>query len=56
MNRWMSRLAFPFIVIAGVLVWEGRHALGAAQSAYYLGAGVLFVLGLVGLRERHRRS
>ena len=56
MYRWLSRLAFSFIVIAGALAWEGRRAVGAAQVACFVGAGVLFVLGVIGLRERHRRS
>jgi NADH:ubiquinone oxidoreductase subunit 6 (subunit J) len=55
MNRWLSRLAFSFIVIAAVLAWEGRRAVGAAQIGCYVGAALLFALGVIGLRERHRR-
>jgi len=54
MSRWLSRLAFSFIIIAGVLAWEGRRAVGAAQVGCYVGAGLLFVFGVIGLRERHR--
>jgi hypothetical protein len=64
MRRWLSRLAFPCLVLAFALAWEGRRistgrAPGVPESratVYYLGAAALFGVGLAGVRERHRRE
>jgi hypothetical protein len=59
----LARLAFSFFVIAAVLVYEGWRASRAAPPvsrgllALYAGAAALsLVLGLAGLRARHRRD
>ena len=56
MRRWLGRLAFSFIILAAVLVWEGRKARdrGEAATWYYVGAAVLAGAGMAGMRERHR--
>jgi hypothetical protein len=62
MRRWLARLGFAFLVLAFVLAWEGYRAstgraIGAGRARvalYYTGAAVLFVLGIAGIRERHR--
>jgi hypothetical protein len=62
MRTWLARLGFAFLVLAFVLAWEGYRAStgkvpGAGQSRAvlcYTSAAVLFVLGLAGIRERHR--
>jgi hypothetical protein len=62
MQNWLARLAFPFLVLAFVLAWEGYRASsgqtpGVGQGRvmlYFASAAVLFGLGLRGIRERHR--
>jgi hypothetical protein len=62
MKKWLSRLAFSFIVLAVVFAWEGYkirrgdHGPGLEwkQYAFFATAVVVFVLGLIGMRERHR--
>jgi hypothetical protein len=54
MSKWLGRLAFPFIILAAVLAWEGRHR--ENRTLYFAGAAVLGAAGIVGLRERHRRD
>lgn len=62
MRKWFARLAFSFIILAAVLAWEGYQAMTGRRGAVppwrvvacFVGAGVLFFLGLRGVRERHR--
>lgn len=62
MRKWLARLGFSFLILAAVLAWEGYQAqtgrLGNVPpwraTACYLGAAVLFGVGLRGVRERHR--
>ncbi|MGH7178570.1 MAG: hypothetical protein ACREJC_14430 [Tepidisphaeraceae bacterium] len=62
MNRWLARLSFSFFIIAVVLVWTARNPLTGTgprlepwRSAVYLvAAGLSFVLGVAGIRARHR--
>ena len=56
MRRWLGRLAFSFIILAALLVWEARKARerGESASTYYIGAAVLAGAGMAGMRERHR--
>ena len=54
-SKWLSRLAFSFIIVGAVLAWEGsKEAVTSRQIAYFVGAAVLLALGATGLRERHR--
>ena len=63
MRQWLARLGFAFLVIAFVLVWEGYRITSGRNPGYgtgratllFAGAGVAFGLGLIGIRERHRR-
>lgn len=62
MRKWLARLGFSFVVIAAWLAWEAYRAASDRRGdvpewqigLYIAGAVVAFVLGLVGLRERHR--
>ena len=56
MRRWLSRLAFSFLILAAVLVWEARKAneRGEPTTWYYIGAALLAGAGMAGMRERHR--
>jgi hypothetical protein len=56
MRKWLGRLAFSFIVLAAVCVWEGRRAQEQNKPAagYYIGAALLAGAGMAGMRERHR--
>jgi hypothetical protein len=64
MQNWLARLAFPCLVLAFVLGWEGYRVRtgqvpGAGQGraiAYIAGAAALFGVGLRGVRERHRHD
>ena len=60
-NRWLARLAFSFLILAGFLVWQGyREMTTLANPAwwriglYFVAAGVSVGLGVRGIRERHR--
>ncbi|MBC8105682.1 MAG: hypothetical protein H7Z14_03760 [Anaerolineae bacterium] len=62
-QRWLSRLAFSFVIIAAYLLWQAFHVNRQASSVppnvrfalYLLGAFASTVLAMLGLRERHRR-
>ncbi len=61
MNRWLARFGFSFIILAAVLAWEGYRASGASAGTlriamFLVGAAILFVLGLIGVRARHREK
>ena len=58
MTRWLARLAFSFFILAAVLAWEGRKAEAREESptARYALAAIFAAAGVVGMRERHRRS
>jgi hypothetical protein len=62
MKHWLARLSFSFLILAGVCAWEayqtniGRRP-GAPEwraALLYAIAAVLFVMFLLGVRERHR--
>jgi hypothetical protein len=63
-QRWLSRLAFSFVIIAAYLLWQAFHVNRQASSVppnvrfvlYLVGAFASTVLAMLGLRERHRRS
>jgi drug/metabolite transporter (DMT)-like permease len=57
MRKWLARLSFSFIAIAGVCAWEayqGAHAPGR-QVLLAVGAAVATGIGLAGIRERARQ-
>lgn len=60
MRRWLARLGFSFIILAAVFAWEGykltTHEPTRPQRSYYYfaAAGAFAVMGLLGIRERHR--
>jgi hypothetical protein len=64
MRKWLARLSFSFIILTVFFAWEGyrtrRGDRGPGQEAkmyaFFTAAAVSFALGLVGVRERHRRD
>jgi hypothetical protein len=60
--KWLSRVAFSFFIVGTFLAWEGyqcatgtRGPVGAGRIVLYLFAAMLcYVLGVTGLRQRHR--
>lgn len=61
-QQWLGRLAFSFIIVAAVLVWEAYRASSALSgdiprgriTLYLVGAALAVVLGVLGIRTRHR--
>jgi 4-amino-4-deoxy-L-arabinose transferase-like glycosyltransferase len=62
MQRWLARLAFSFIILAGALAWhvysagrDDRPPLPTWRVRVELaGAFLLVILGVAGLRARHQ--
>ncbi len=62
--QWLSRFAFSFIIVGMFLAWEGYQCVqGAAGPVsnwrimlYFFAAMLCFVLGIIGVRQRHRPS
>ncbi len=56
MRRWFGRIAFALLVLAAWQFMEGRAARerGGDPTWHYVGAAILFGVGLAGVRERHR--
>ena len=59
MSRWLARLAYSFLILGGLLFWQGYKELGRTSSpercriALYLGAAGLSVgIGVRGIQER----
>lgn len=59
-RRWLARLSFSFLVLAGCLVWTAYRG-GQTQelstsriTIFYALSIVSLVLFLLGTRERHR--
>jgi hypothetical protein len=60
-RRWLARLSFSFIIIGFFLAWQGWKLAQAAGAEtqwrvllYLVAAALSFVLGFLGVRERHR--
>jgi hypothetical protein len=59
---WLARFSFSFFILAGLLIWESMRALRGELGPispgrivlFWIGALASFVLGCVGVRERHR--
>lgn len=63
MQKWLARFSFSFIILAAVMIWRGyqlqkqndpREQTNIAML--WVGGGVLFGLGLAGVRARHRNE
>lgn len=61
MQRWLARLSFSFLILAGVCFWEGNKlgdrndpALRTRIVLLWCGGGLLLGLGLAGVKARHR--
>lgn len=61
MNRWLSRLAFSFLIVAGLLAVQGyREVYGAGPvvkwriGLYAVAIGVLVGLAVKGINTRHK--
>ncbi len=61
MKRWMSRLSYSFLIIAGVLAYEIYRILSGRRdpipgwyfTLYIVAAVACLILGLIGLRIRN---
>lgn len=61
-QRWLARLSFSFLLVGGWLGWEAyravtRGTMSAGDGRLLLmmvGAGVAVLLGVQGIRVRHR--
>ena len=58
MRKWLARLSFSFLILAAVLVWEGRraHERGDSATPRYLLAALFAAAGIAGITERHRHQ
>jgi hypothetical protein len=61
MKRVLASLSFSFLILGGVLVWQGYReltrpggAIGWRVGTYFVVGGLCFALGLRGVKERHR--
>ena len=61
MDRWLARLAYSFLILAGLLVWQAyremttlREPGKARLGLYFVGAMVSVGLAVRGMRARHR--
>jgi hypothetical protein len=61
MGRWLARLAYSFLILAGLLFWEGYKQLTRTASPqtwrialYFVAAGISVGLAVRGIQERHR--
>jgi hypothetical protein len=59
LNRWLIRLAFSFLILAGLLAWETHKQVttdGWTPKTMVMACGAALALGigLRGIRERHR--
>lgn len=60
LRPWLGRLAFSFVILGAVCLFEGWKALKREGQATrtilcFVGAGACMALGGQGMRERHRR-
>jgi len=55
MRRLIVRLAFTWLVVGGVLIYESRRREQPRQTLMILGGCVLLVTGVYAMRERHRK-
>jgi hypothetical protein len=62
-QSWLGRLTFTFFAIAGLLIYDGYRLSRAGPEAprgvlalYAVAAALSLMMGLAGLRARHRRD
>jgi hypothetical protein len=60
-TRWLARFATSFVVVGLVLAWQGFHAVQADATGWrgfveLFGAAASFAMGVLGVRERHKRN
>jgi hypothetical protein len=58
MQRWLARLSFSLLILAGVFFWQGYQARDDPQqkvnvAMLYAAGGLALGLGLAGVRNRH---
>jgi len=60
MKRWLARLAFSFLILAGLLAWSGYKELTnggrpdkVRVGLYFVAAGMSIGLAMRGFKERH---
>lgn len=60
MQKWLSRAAFSFIILAAVLAWESYRMIVSKAPVQTrklvlacVGTGVFAALGVAGIRSRH---
>lgn len=61
MQRWLSRLSYSFLIVAGFLLWEAHKLSQSSDSSsswrpllYVIGAACAVVVGFAGIRARYR--
>jgi hypothetical protein len=62
-QSWLARLTFTFFAIAGLLIYDayrlsraGPEASRGVLALYAVAAALSLMMGLAGLRARHRRG
>ena len=62
-QSWLRRLTFTFFAIAGLLIYDGYRLSRTGPDAsrgvlalYAIAAALSLILGVAGLRARHRRD
>ena len=60
-RRWLARLSFSFLIVGFFLAWQGWKLVQSGPQGeqwrvllYFAAALMSFVLGFMGVRERHR--
>lgn len=59
--RWLARFSFTFLIVAGLLIWQGYREMTQMAfpntwriGLYFVAAGICFGLSAKGVRERHK--
>ena len=57
MNRLLSALTFPALILAILALWQSRQTTSQSSALlYYLAAAICFITAYTGFRERHRKQ
>lgn len=64
MKRWLARFSFSFLILGGLLIYQGYKEIRQASPGagggrwrvmlYFVGAGIALGLSAKGVRERHK--